>query len=270
MKQLDTRWNVFVVVLLGMALTVGCPKPQQEGNTAANEETTPAASSPEEATSPEAVGPSETPAEHLPDATTPADEPETEMTADSSGSTSEEAAEVAPPTVPEVVMGEVDRQTCKVFVGEAFPLDFELPQLGDANVALQSLLGSKATLIVLFATGDDPVAELQAVNLLEDIQRDCFEPYHDAGLQVVAVCEKAEADIAQKPVSEAGAKYAVLLDIDGNLFDAVATEKLPRLYLLDAEGTIVWLDIEYSNTTRTNLQQALKALFASTAGNPAK
>ncbi len=148
-------------------------------------------------------------------------------------------------------------------MGDAFPLDIELPRLDGDNATLQSLIGSKATLIVLFDAGQDAVSQLQAVNLLEDVQRDCFESYGDAGLGVVAVCEKADADAAQKPVDEAGAEYDVLLDPEGKLFDAVASEKLPRLYLLDAQGTILWLDIEYSNTTRTNLQQALKALFAS-------
>jgi hypothetical protein len=49
----------------------------------------------------------------------------------------------------------------------------------------------------------------------------------------------------------------MLLDAEGKALDAVATEKLPRTYLLDASGQILWFDIEYSESTRRELKNAI-------------
>jgi hypothetical protein len=42
----------------------------------------------------------------------------------------------------------------------------------------------------------------------------------------------------------------------------VASEKLPRTYLLDASGKILWFDIEYSRTTRQQLLSAIRFSLA--------
>ncbi|MFH1924704.1 MAG: hypothetical protein ABIP48_33040, partial [Planctomycetota bacterium] len=66
------------------------------------------------------------------------------------------------------------------------------------------------------------------------------------------------AEAVRKSVEEAGAGFTNLLDPDGALFARVATEKLPRVYLLDADGKVLWFDLEFSRTTRDNLVQALQ------------
>ena len=78
------------------------------------------------------------------------------------------------------------------------------------------------------------------------------------GLRVVAVNEGDTAESVKSLVEKAAATFPCLLDPDGALFDQVATEKLPRVYLLDAEGTILWFDLEFSRTTRDKLLQAIQ------------
>jgi hypothetical protein len=51
-----------------------------------------------------------------------------------------------------------------------------------------------------------------------------------------------------------------LLDAEGRAFAEVGSEKLPRTYLVDAQGKILWFDIEYSLSTRRELHQALRAV----------
>jgi hypothetical protein len=50
----------------------------------------------------------------------------------------------------------------------------------------------------------------------------------------------------------------VLSDKDGAAHKQVATSKLPRSYLLDPSGKILWFDLEYSPTTRRDLAQAIR------------
>jgi hypothetical protein len=42
----------------------------------------------------------------------------------------------------------------------------------------------------------------------------------------------------------------------------VGSVALPRLYVLDPAGKIVWFDIEYSESTRRELEQTLSVLTA--------
>jgi len=49
-----------------------------------------------------------------------------------------------------------------------------------------------------------------------------------------------------------------LLDADGSAMAKVGLEKLPRTYLLDAQGKILWFDIEYSRSTRRELLEAVR------------
>ena len=49
-----------------------------------------------------------------------------------------------------------------------------------------------------------------------------------------------------------------LVDADRAYFRQVATEKLPRTYLLDRNGKILWFDLEYSRSMRRELQNAIQ------------
>jgi hypothetical protein len=54
----------------------------------------------------------------------------------------------------------------------------------------------------------------------------------------------------------------VELDPEGEYFAQLGAGRLPRIYVLDATGKIVWMDIEYSQATRRELRQTLQALTA--------
>ena len=51
----------------------------------------------------------------------------------------------------------------------------------------------------------------------------------------------------------------MLVDAKGKAFAQVGSRHLPRTFVLDPSGKIVWFDIEYSLATRRELQQALAA-----------
>jgi len=50
----------------------------------------------------------------------------------------------------------------------------------------------------------------------------------------------------------------IFIDPGGALFAQVAHEKLPRIYVLDAEGKVLWFDMEYSEITREEMLQTIQ------------
>ena len=71
----------------------------------------------------------------------------------------------------------------------------------------------------------------------------------------------SEAATARATTDKAGAKFSMLHDADGKAFAAVGKDKLPRVYLVDPQGKVLWFDLEYSLTTRRELQQALRVVL---------
>ena len=162
-----------------------------------------------------------------------------------------------PPTIPEVRLLESDRQTCLVDVDDPMP-DADLLNLEGEKQSLAELRGEKLTVVFFWTIGDSEFAALRAQAALEDLQKDVHEPYAEKGVQVITVNEGDAAESVKKLVDEAVVAFANLLDTDGAFFAKGAKEKLPRPYLLDAEGKILWFDLEFSRTTRDNLMQAIQ------------
>jgi peroxiredoxin len=160
----------------------------------------------------------------------------------------------APPPLqmPEVRLPASLLATCRVKTGDAMP-EVELPSLDGKRLSLASVRGEKLT-VVLFWTGENPYS----TKALEDVGREIAAPYAKKGVRIVGVNEKDRLDDAQKAAKEAQVAFPNLSDADGAYFGKVATSRLPRLYLLDAAGKILWFDLEYSTTTQRQLLTAIK------------
>ncbi len=165
-----------------------------------------------------------------------------------------------PPTIPDVVMTEAMATTNVVGVGDRIP-EGQLPNLDGETRPLQELYGSQLT-VVLFWNSEN----LYSLQELQDLQIDVFEPYKERGVQVVGIHVRDTGEVAREKVEQAGATYQQLLDKDGSYFAKVATEHLPRTYLLNAKGEVVWFDLEYSTATRRNLHQAIEVALSEAGG----
>jgi peroxiredoxin len=164
--------------------------------------------------------------------------------------------------IPAVALSKGHAALCKVKVGNTMP-DFSLPQLaGGGTAKLSSLYGDKAT-VVVFWSGDRRMSREQ----LADMGPEVVEPFGKSGVAVVGVAVGAAEADAQAVLDAAKADFLNLIDADGKAFAQVGSEKLPRTYLLDPQGKILWFDIEYSLGTRRELNQALRAVAG--APNPA-
>jgi peroxiredoxin len=155
------------------------------------------------------------------------------------------------PTIPKVSLTEALAATCVVKVGDTLP-EATLPNLGGKAIELRSLRGEKLT-VVCFWKADN----LYSVEELRELAKDVAGPYAAKGVRIVAIDEGDTPQAAGEKFQSTGATFACLLDPDGAYFKRVATEKLPRTYLVDAQGKILWFDIEYSQSTQRDLVQAI-------------
>lgn len=224
MPKSDGRWMILVAALVA-GLCAGCPQGDTDGPQPGEAQVTP--------------GQPTAKANLSPGETIPAEEPP------------------PPPTIPEVHLTDALQELCLVGVDDPMP-DAELADLEGRKQALAGLRGEKLTLVFFWARGSSEFSAMAAQMALEDLQKDVHEPYADKGVQVVAVNEGDTAEAVKQTAGESGVTFPSLLDPDGALFARVAKERLPRPYLLDAEGKILWFDLEFSQATRDNLMQAIQ------------
>jgi peroxiredoxin len=167
--------------------------------------------------------------------------------------------------MPEVLLSEADRATCLVKIGDAMP-EGKLPDLQEKTVSLTELRGEKLTVIFFWTVGETKYSALAATSALEDLEKDVFQRYRAEGVGVIGINENDQLEVVSKHVKDGGPTFPVVLDPGGAYLAAVATERIPRIYLVDAGGKILWFDLEYSETTRSALQEAIQAAL----GGPAK
>jgi len=158
------------------------------------------------------------------------------------------------PAIPQVWLTKAHSKLCKVVVGEAFP-EVKLPLLGGETTDLATLHGENAT-VILFWHPDRWMARTALI----DLERDVVKKLATDKVAVVGIAVHQPSGAAQEQVSKSKLTFPQLLDTQGEALAKVGTFSLPRLYVLDAEGRVVWFDIEYSEGTRRELQQTLEVL----------
>ena len=164
-----------------------------------------------------------------------------------------------PAQMPKVVMAELDRAKCKLFVGDAAP-NGELPAVSSGTHQVKDLFGKKATVLVFWNSGADRYANMNATNMLSDLEADLYKRFKDAGVTVLGIHVGPKSPEMEKIIQDAGATFPNLIDENGDFFQQFSTHQPPCLYLLDQSGTIVWLDIEYNRAVREAIKQAVTAL----------
>ena len=172
--------------------------------------------------------------------------------AESSAAASEPTPEPAKPEMPVVKLTETLEKTCLVKVGDTMP-EVTLPKLDGQAVSLQSLAGEKLT-VVCFWKADHPYS----LEELRQLEKFIVGSYAAQGVQVVAIDEDDQPNVAGEAFRGTGATYPCLIDLRGEYFAKVATEELPRTYLLDHAGKILWFDIGYTRSTLRDLQEAIQ------------
>lgn len=158
--------------------------------------------------------------------------------------------------VPPVVMSKHHRDMLSVFQNDALPeqiLDAQLVGLDGKTHTLQSELGDKLT-ILLFWSSDHAYAAEELQYLATTIA----PQFGDKGVKIVTVNQRDNQQQARQAAGDAGASSLVtLLDPDKTL-SKLANGSVPRTYLLDSEGRVLWLDIVFDRTTKRHLNGAIE------------
>jgi peroxiredoxin len=162
-------------------------------------------------------------------------------------------AVVVPAGVPPVLLTKHHANLCRVKVGDALPA-MELPTASGNKTKLSELYGKAATVVVFWAD-DREMSHME----LADLATDVIEPFGSKGVAVVGVAVKEKPEQATAAVKEVGKEIPMLIDDKGSAFAQIGSRNLPRTFVLDANGKILWFDIEYSHATRRELKQALAA-----------
>jgi len=160
----------------------------------------------------------------------------------------------APPEAlhePVVHLSDGHDKTCLVKVGDHMP-KVSLPDLNGDEQTLVDLYGEKLTVVVFWnSTNVYGAEQFMRLNV------DTVDRFSGFGVSTVAINVGDEQADVKTIASWAESKVPCLLDENGDALKTVATSKLPRTYVLDAEGKIVWFDIEYSLSTARELRNAL-------------
>lgn len=175
-----------------------------------------------------------------------------------SNATSAQPQQPVKPAMPVVKLTEALDKTCLVKVGDMMP-EVTLAKLDGQAVSLRDLSGQKLT-VVCFWKANHPYS----VEELGQLQTDIVEPYGAKGVQVIAINEDDPINVASNVFRGKKVTYPCLLDPRGTYFAKVATEELPRTYLLDTEGKILWFDIGSSRSTRRGLEQGIRFILEPT------
>ena len=161
------------------------------------------------------------------------------------------------PTMPKVLLTEEQKATCRVGVGDILP-GGEVTGRDGSPHALADLLGQRLTVVFLWNVPQGARARLLTETALGDLAVDVAQPYAEKGVRVVGVNVGDATQTVTQIAQSTGAEFPQMLDPQGALFAQVATGGLPRIYLLDAEGKILWFDLEYSRSTHDALLTAIR------------
>jgi peroxiredoxin len=155
--------------------------------------------------------------------------------------------------IPPVLLSAGHQALCKVGVGDQFPT-VELPKLDGGQASLSQLADKKPTVVLLWSA-DRWMSRAALKDLAALAKSDAAQ-----GVAVIGVAVGQSADAAQEQLKQAGAEFPQLVDAEGATLAQVGPNSLPRIYVLDPSGKIVWFDIEFSEATRRELRQTLAAL----------
>lgn len=143
--------------------------------------------------------------------------------------------------------------TTLIHAGDVAP-DFTVEMLDGSSVTLSALQG-KPTLLIFWATWCPPCrAELA------HLQEGVIDSYGEA-INVLPVSRGEKRDVVQEYISKMGYTFAVGLDGEQTAYRKYATNYIPRCFVIDSNGNVVYSGVGYDEGVAAEVKAALdKAL----------
>ena len=160
------------------------------------------------------------------------------------------------PTKPSVVLSQAHRDTCSKFLGDDVN-GITVTDMDGKSHSLKDLLSDRLTVLIFWSE--------HSYSGLEQFRRvpvDVLAKFASFRVKVVAANVGGDPSSTRRLTGDAADKIVSLVDQESKLLDQFATSKLPRTYVLDKNGKILWLDLEYSQSTIRSLDNALTYFLA--------
>ena len=155
------------------------------------------------------------------------------------------------PSLPQVLLSEQHKKLCLKRVGDAVG-DVDIKDIMGRDINLSDELSDRFTVLIFW--NEKSVA---AYEQFRRIPVDVLAKFAPHRVKVVTVNVGGTVQETRRLTGKAANKILSLADTNSKLFEQFATKYIPRTYILDAEGRIVWLEMEYSESTRRGLENAL-------------
>ena len=152
---------------------------------------------------------------------------------------------------PQVILSSGHKATCLKFVGDMVG-DHVVTDIDNTQHKLKSLLSDKLTVLIFWS--DNSRA---GVEQFRRIPVDILGSYAKQRVKVIAANVGGDLPTTQRLTGNAAKMIVSLVDSDRKLFSQFANSRVPRTYLLDKNGKILWFDIEYSQGMQRELENAL-------------
>ena len=163
-----------------------------------------------------------------------------------------EEAQAAEGSVATLVEDEPDdlAETTLINAGDIAP-DFTVEMLNGSKVTLSALQG-KPTLLIFWATWCPP-CRLELSKLQEHI----IDRYGDK-INVLPISRGEERAKVEEYISKMGYTFAVGLDGDQSIYRKYATNYIPRCFVIDAKGKVLYSGVGYDEAIAKEVEQNIE------------
>ena len=163
-----------------------------------------------------------------------------------------EDAQAAEGSVATLVEDEPDdlAETTLINAGDVAP-DFTVEMLDGSKVTLSALQG-KPTLLIFWATWCPP-CRLELSKLQEHI----IDRYGDK-INVLPISRGEERAKVEEYISKMGYTFAVGLDGDQSIYRKYATNYIPRCFVIDAKGKVLYSGVGYDEAIAKEVEQNIE------------
>ncbi|MBO7198776.1 MAG: TlpA family protein disulfide reductase [Alistipes sp.] len=139
--------------------------------------------------------------------------------------------------------------TTLIHAGDVAP-DFSVVMLDGSNVTLSALQG-KPTLLIFWATWCPPCREE-----LAHLQEGVIDVYGDK-INVLPVSRGEKHEVVEEYITKMGYTFAVGLDGEQEAYRKYATNYIPRCFVIDSNGTVVYSGVGYDESIAGEVKAAL-------------
>ncbi len=141
-----------------------------------------------------------------------------------------------------------------IFAGDKAP-DFTVQMLDGSRVILSRTEG-KPTLLIFWATWCTPCREE-----LAHLQEGIIDVYGDS-IRVLPISRGEKREVVEAFINQMGYTFNVGIDPDQKVYNNYATNFIPRCFVIEANGNVLYSGVGYDEAVAAEVRDALDAALA--------